>query len=118
MVEYSATFSIAIPADLSKASGVLFYEVPNRGRARLPAATASAGAMADLFKYGHIVLTSGWQGDLVPAPNVETISVPVARNADGSRSPARCWCASPTCPRTRIRWRCAAVSLPRRRRLR
>jgi hypothetical protein len=84
MVEYSATFSIAIPADLSKTSGVLFYEVPNRGRAPLPAASARAGAMADLFKFGHIVLTSGWQGDLAPAPNVETISVPVAKNADGS----------------------------------
>jgi len=84
MVEYSATFSIAIPADLSKASGVLFYEVPNRGRAPLPAAAARAGAMADLFKFGHIVVTSGWQGDLAAAPNVETISVPVAKNADGS----------------------------------
>jgi hypothetical protein len=84
MVEYSATFSIAIPVDVSKSSGVLFYEVPNRGRAPLPAANARAGAMADLFKFGHIVLTSGWQGDLTPAPNVETISVPVAKNADGS----------------------------------
>ena len=84
MVEYSGTFSIAIPADLSKASGVLFYEVPNRGRAPLPAATARAGGMADLFKFGHIVLASGWQGDLATAANVETISVPIAKNADGS----------------------------------
>src|SRR5579863_1738742 len=84
MVEYSATFSIAIPADLSKASGVLFYEVPNRGRAPLPAATARAGAMADLFKFGHIVVSSGWQGDLAATPNVESITVPVAKNADGS----------------------------------
>ena len=84
MVEYSATFSIAVPVDISKASGVLFYEVPNRGRAPLPAANARPGAMADLFKFGHIVLTSGWQGDLAPAPNVETISVPVAKNADGT----------------------------------
>jgi hypothetical protein len=84
MVEYSATFSIAIPVDASKTSGVLFYEVPNRGRAPLPAANARAGAMADLFKFGHIVLTSGWQGDLTAAPNVETISVPVGKNTDGS----------------------------------
>ena len=84
MVEYSATFSVAVPADISKASGVLFYEVPNRGRAPLPAANARAGAMADLFKYGHIVLTSGWQGDIASAAGVETISVPVAKNADGS----------------------------------
>ena len=31
MVEYSATFALAKPVDMSKASGVLFYQVPNRG---------------------------------------------------------------------------------------
>src|ERR1700675_2293513 len=31
MVEYSATFEIAKPIDLSKASGVLLYTVANRG---------------------------------------------------------------------------------------
>ena len=31
MVEYSATFAIAKPIDMSKSSGVLFYSVPNRG---------------------------------------------------------------------------------------
>ncbi|MDP9169659.1 MAG: hypothetical protein M3N54_03485, partial [Acidobacteriota bacterium] len=31
MVEYSATFSISRPTDPTKASGVLFYTVPNRG---------------------------------------------------------------------------------------
>jgi hypothetical protein len=84
MVEYTATFSIAIPADLSKASGVLFYEVPNRGRAPLHAATARARAMPAPSKFADVVLTSGWQGDLAPAPNVETIVVPVAKNPDGT----------------------------------
>src|ERR1035438_6067196 len=32
MVEYSATFAISKPVDVSRASGVLFYTVPNRGR--------------------------------------------------------------------------------------
>ena len=29
-------------------------------------------------------LVSGWQGDLVPTANTQTIQVPTARNADGS----------------------------------
>src|SRR6476659_7307833 len=32
MVEYSATFSLAKPVDMSKSNGVLYYSVPNRGR--------------------------------------------------------------------------------------
>ena len=31
MVEYSATFAISKPVDMSHSSGVLFYSVPNRG---------------------------------------------------------------------------------------
>ncbi|MEI7932451.1 MAG: hypothetical protein WCI21_05285, partial [Alphaproteobacteria bacterium] len=56
MVEYSATFELAKPVDMTKASGFLFYNVPNRGNGR-------AGGDAD----GHIRLVSGWQGDIVPA---------------------------------------------------
>src|SRR5262249_9000133 len=33
MVEYSATFTILKPVDMSRATGVLVYQVPNRGRA-------------------------------------------------------------------------------------
>src|SRR5579864_5470303 len=82
MVEYVATFSLAKPIDLGKSSGVLIYDVPNRGRAAL--ASGEAGALADLFKQGHAVLSSGWQGDIPPRPGLETITVPVARNPDGS----------------------------------
>ena len=35
MVEYSATFTILKPVDMSKATGVLVYQVPNRGRANI-----------------------------------------------------------------------------------
>jgi hypothetical protein len=84
MVEYSATFTLAKPLDLGKSSGVLLYDVANRGRAALAASSADAGALADLFKRGHIVLSSGWEGDVVAREGVESIAVPVARNRDGS----------------------------------
>jgi hypothetical protein len=84
MVEYSATFTLAKPIDLSKASGVLLYDVANRGRIALAASSADAGALADLFKRGHVVLSSGWQGDVVPREGIESITVPVAKSPDGS----------------------------------
>ncbi len=71
--EYVATFALAKPVDLAKASGVLIYSVVNRGNG-LPQASAS----------GDVWLVSGWQGDLPPAADKQTIAVPVARNADGT----------------------------------
>ena len=71
--EYVATFALAKPVDLAKSSGVLVYQVVNRGR---------GGAVAS--PDGHISLVSGWQGDLDPAPGAQTITVPVATNPDGS----------------------------------
>ena len=71
--EYVATFALAKPVDLAKASGVLIYSVVNRGN-------GSPQASAD----GHVWLVSGWQGDLPPAADKQTIAVPVARNADGT----------------------------------
>ncbi len=72
-VEYVGTFTLMKPLDRSKASGVLMYSVVNRGNGQ---ATASAE--------GHISLVSGWQGDVVPTANNQTIQVPRAKNADGS----------------------------------
>ena len=74
LVEYSMTFSMQKPIDMSKASGVLFYSVVNRGNG---AATPS--------EYGHVSLVAGWQGDVVPTATNQTMTLPVARNADGSR---------------------------------
>jgi len=84
MVEYSATFTLAKPLDLSKTSGVLIYDVPNRGNAALALGAKNPGGLADLFRRGHVVLSSGWQGDIPPREGIETITVPVAKNADGS----------------------------------
>jgi len=72
-VEYTATFAIAKPIDMTKSSGVLFYSVPNRG-------TGAPVASPE----GHVSVVSGWQGDLTPRPNFQTIAVPVAKNPDGS----------------------------------
>jgi len=80
MVEYAATFTILQPADLSKTSGVLLYFVPNRGRVDL----TRGGFLTDARKQGHVLAASGWQADIGPADGVETLSAPVAKNADGS----------------------------------
>jgi hypothetical protein len=78
-VEYSATFTLLFPTDPAKRSGVLIYEVPNRGNSPL-----NARLSEDAQNEGDAMLSSGWQGDLTPRPNLETIAVPVAKNADGS----------------------------------
>jgi len=64
-VEYTATFAIARPTGAT--SGVLVYDVSNRGR----------GAAAALGE-GHINVLSGWQGDLDDKPGVQRIDLPSA----------------------------------------
>jgi hypothetical protein len=73
MVEYIATFAIAKPINMSEGSSVLIYSVANRGRGE-PAPNAD----------GHVSVVSGWQGDVVPRPNAQTIVVPLAKKSDGS----------------------------------
>jgi hypothetical protein len=102
MVEYVATFTLLRPVDASKGNGVLLHDMVNRGnKLLLPTfnrACATPGAACDLegagdgflFREGYTILWSGWQGDVVPVSGpperhvVETVRVPVARNADGS----------------------------------
>ena len=79
-VEYAATFTLYKPADLAKSSGILQYEVVNRGASLHPRD----------FATGDFFLISGWQGDIpfggksVFGTPGETIQVPVARHPDGS----------------------------------
>jgi hypothetical protein len=92
MVHYIATFQITMPADLSKASGLMFNEVSNRGGNAIPSTAAAVVP-------GAVYLQSGWQGDLlahcatdypctpldVPFTGTQqVIQVPVAKNPDGS----------------------------------
>jgi hypothetical protein len=80
MVEYTTTFQIVKPIDMTKASHVMWHDVPNRG-GRITIAPAERGL-------GDIGLSSGWQGDgagsTAPGPNNDYVVVPVAKNADGS----------------------------------
>ena len=90
-VAYTATFTMLKPMDMSKASGVLEYEVNNRGNRILPGflnvGVSAAHPAGDgfLFNMGHVYLWSGWQGDLVfnPALPAETIDVPVVHGMTG-----------------------------------
>jgi len=72
-VEYVATFALMKPVDMTRASGVLVYSVVNRGNG-----APSPGPE------GHVSLVSGWQGDVIPTNNNQTIQVPLARRADGT----------------------------------
>src|SRR5215469_3546148 len=73
MVEYSATFALSKPIDMSHSNGVLFYSVPNRGNG------GPSGS-----NDGRVSVVSGWQGDLIVRPGLQTIEVPIAKNPDGS----------------------------------
>jgi len=84
-VRYVATFVLTRPIDPSKASGLMWHEVPNRGVRRPNVVQERA--------LGDIDLTSAWQGDNAGATAVRAtaavehphwLKVPVARNADGS----------------------------------
>ncbi len=85
MVEYSAEFTMLKPKDMSKASGVLRYDAPNRGNILTMLNPTATPSDAVYLERGYVVLYSAWQGD-VPKSNPArlTATVPVARNADGS----------------------------------
>src|SRR5262249_5025105 len=93
-VEYTATFTVLKPLDMRRASGILVYEVNNRGNKILlsPPGFLNIGVSDTnpagdgfLFKTGNVYLWSGWQGDLVFNPDLpaETISVPVVSGVTG-----------------------------------
>lgn len=71
-VGYRATFAIALPLDRARDSGVLLYDVPNRGNGDV---TADVG--------GAIRVVSGWQGDIAEQPGIQTLDVPIAPGLTG-----------------------------------
>ncbi|KAF1019327.1 MAG: hypothetical protein GAK30_03170 [Paracidovorax wautersii] len=85
MVEYRADFVLLKPKDMAKAGGVLRYDAPNRGNIlTLPNLDANPSD-AVYFERGYVMLYSAWQGDVPKStPQRLTVSVPVARNPDGS----------------------------------
>ena len=89
-VRYVATFVVTKPVDMTKASGMLWHDVPNRGRP-VTLAPMERG-------FGDVGLASAWQGDnasmsatlgtavrsTMNASGNHWLQVPVAKNADGS----------------------------------
>ncbi len=80
-VEYTATFFIVKPIDMTKASGLMWHDVPNRG-GRVTIVDAEKA-------FGDVGISSGWQGDNQGGTdqtrtNNDWVHVPTAVNADGS----------------------------------
>lgn len=80
-VEYMATFQLVKPIDMSRASGLMWHDVPNRG--------GRITISPDLRAAGDVGLSSGWQGDnrggtAHDRPGREFVVVPIAKNPDGS----------------------------------
>jgi len=84
-VRYVTSFVIYKPVDMSKASGLLWHDVPNRGRV-FPYAPQERA-------FGDIMLASAWQGDNSGATSVrprasaaglQFLQVPVARGPGGT----------------------------------
>jgi hypothetical protein len=84
-VRYVASFVIYKPVDLRQASGMLWHDVPNRGRV-FPFAPQERA-------FGDIMLASAWQGDNAGATAVRStasvagmqfLQVPVARGPAGA----------------------------------
>ncbi|WP_194726270.1 alpha/beta hydrolase domain-containing protein [Noviherbaspirillum malthae] len=85
MVEYTADFVMLKPKDMSKASGMLRYDAPNRGNILTMVNPTASPSDAVYLERGYVILYSAWQGDVPKSnPNRLTVSVPVAKNADGS----------------------------------
>jgi hypothetical protein len=93
-VTYSTDFQILRPIDRAKGNRRLLYEITNRGRTNALEMLNDSPAGNDvngsgdagngfLMRQGYVVLESGWD---VPPPAGKsfTVTVPVAKNPDGS----------------------------------
>jgi Alpha/beta hydrolase domain len=79
-VDYVSSFFLVKPIDMSRSSHLMWHDVPNRG-GRLTIVVGERN-------YGDVGLSSGWQGDhsgnTAPDSDNDYVTVPVARNPDGS----------------------------------
>lgn len=94
MVPYSMDFFILTPVDPAKGNKKIFYEVNNRGGklyggfngssgGNNPTTAAHAGD-AFLMKQGYTLVWSGWDVGASGNADVLKITVPVAKNANGT----------------------------------
>ncbi len=96
-VEYSFDFYILKPMDLTKGAHRVMYEPPNRGRktwdtfGRVPAGN-DPGSITDpavlantfLMPRGYTMVWSGWDKSAPAGGGSTTITLPIAKNPDGS----------------------------------
>jgi hypothetical protein len=94
LVEYNMDFYILKPTDLTKGNHKVFFELPNRGGKQYgplnlsaggndPTTAADAGT-AFLQNLGYTIVWGGWEPTVSRANNSMGVTVPVAKNADGS----------------------------------
>jgi hypothetical protein len=95
MVEYSTDFELLRPIDLTKGNKRLLYEITNRGRTNAlshfndgkeETDLSSAGDPGNgfLMRQGYSVLETGWDVSARNDGKSFTVTVPVAKNPDGS----------------------------------
>ena len=97
MVEYATDVEILRPADPAKSNNILLFNVINRGnKGALPLFNTDVPPnLVDnnalkvpgdgwLQRQGYTLIWFGWQADVLPGGGRMTLSVPVARNPDGS----------------------------------
>ena len=93
-IEYSMDIYILKPVDLGKGNHKLFVEVNNRGGKLFGGFNQSAGGndpttaadagQAFLMSQGYTLAWNGWDPSATAGNNNLTITLPVAKNADGS----------------------------------
>jgi hypothetical protein len=94
-VEFYADFVLFVPTDPKKSNGTVFFEVSNRGRKSILHAfsqgkgsndprTAEEFGDALLLEQGFTLAWLGWQFDVPREPPLMSVTVPVAKKADGS----------------------------------
>ena len=103
MVEYSMDIFILKPVALANGNHRLLYYMNNRGNLDSPffpsigvlsvfndgsggndPTTAAHAGNGFLMRQGYTIVSSGWDAGVAPGANRLTLSVPVAKNPDGS----------------------------------
>ena len=95
LVEFSTTFYILKPVEMSRGNGKIFYGVNNRGNklesglrwhhisASNDPITAAHAGDGFLMRLGYTVVDAGWQGDVAEGNNRLFPTFPVATEVDG-----------------------------------
>ena len=95
-VEFSTTFYMLKPVDVSRGNGKIFYGINNRGNKlesglrwhHVPASnnpiTVEHAGDGFLMRLGYTVVDAGWQGDVAEGNDRIFPQLPIATEADGS----------------------------------